>query len=270
MSKKSKSISPLFGFKASKIGLISRDYNIEYPNGYRDFSHHMPEILAALDKEGCDTALFALYSIIPRKGYDLRTSLGEYNTLKFICIEEFEDTKEGRKAGDYVVYYKSDKGWGEQRFRQTFSRVNWLKPEPVQQFVSEALPQRVFGNCAVIICGETNGVKYDKKGGKGIIDPYGILAAIPQEVEVILNPIHDRMTRFEMELKRRFISQNKRWVLAVWNKGKTYKSGKPRKEPAEAWAVYYDGEMVAAESLAHSIEAKIAIVDANPHTINKN
>ncbi len=240
MGKKSKIIPPLFGFKAAKIGLVSRDYNVEYPNGYRDFSHHMPEILAILDKEGCDTALFALYSIIPREGYDLRATLDGYESLKLICIEEFEDSKGGRKAGDYVIYHRTAKGWDEYRFLQAFARVNWLKPEPVEKFASETVPKRVLGNCCIIVCGETNGVKYDKKGGKGIIDPYGVLAAIPPEVEVILNPIHDRMTRFEMERKRRFLSQNKRWLLAVWNRGKTYKSGKPRKEPAEAWAVYYD------------------------------
>lgn len=258
---KTKTKQPLKGFQARKIGIVSRDYNIEYPNGYRDFTNHMPEILATLDKERCDTAIFSLFSIAQRDTYDFRSELDGLNNLKLICLEEFEDSKEKRKAVEYVVYYKSGSDWQEQRFKQVFARVNWLKPELVQKFPRETLPTRIFGNCCIMLCGETNGVKYDKKGSKSIIDPYGFLPAMPPEVEVILNPIHDRMTRFEMDYKRRFLSQNKRWLVAVWNKGKIYKSSKPRKEPGEAWAVYYDGVPVSI-SIENNLEGvEISFLD---------
>lgn len=43
--------------------------------------------------------------------------------------------------------------------------------------------------------------------------------------KIILNPVHDKMTRFEMKLKRRFLPKNNRLVISVWNKEKFQLSG---------------------------------------------
>jgi hypothetical protein len=76
---------------------------------------------------------------------------------------------------------------------------------------------------------------------KAVYDKYGLRAAIPKGVNLILNPIHDRMTRFEMPLKRRFISEGGRWVVSVWNKGKRDKRGCTRDGSGPAWSVFYHG-----------------------------
>ena len=55
-----------------KLGIVARDYNIRFDNGYRDFSHILPETLKFLDDNGCDAVLFSLYSLVPRPGYDPR------------------------------------------------------------------------------------------------------------------------------------------------------------------------------------------------------
>ena len=51
---------------ARKIGIVARDYNVRFQNGYRDFSCALPDVLKLLDDHGCDTVLFSLYSIVPR------------------------------------------------------------------------------------------------------------------------------------------------------------------------------------------------------------
>ena len=100
-----------------------------------------------------------------------------------------------------------------------------------------------MGNITVLLCGETNVVKYDK-GKKSVIDYFGVLKAIPSETRIILNPVHDRMTRFEMKLKRAFLSKHNRLVISVWNKGKTDKKGKNRDGRNPPWTIYSDGKEI--------------------------
>lgn len=258
-------ISPSANNTARKIGLVSRDYNTLYHNGYRDFSYALPAVLQTLDEEGCDTALFSLYSIIPRKGYDVLDVLGDYANLKMVCLEEFKDFKKGRKAGDYVVYYRLPHGWEEYRFRQIFGTINWqTQGEMLRKFVDEELANRVIGNTTILVCGESNGVKYDKAGSKTIIDPYGLVAAIPDNVQIIFNPLHDRMSRFEMVMKRRFLSQRGRWVLSVWNKGNQDKHGKTRDGVQPPWTIFYNGRAVKPTMVPNNFDLYIAYLVANP------
>lgn len=233
---------PQLDFTARRIGLIARDYNIRFPNGHRDFSYVLPDVLTLLDNYGCDVALFSLYSIARRRGYAVLPTLSKYSNLKVICLEEFCDCHTGRKAMDNVLYYQAPAGWAEYRFRQAFGRVNWVAHAGMLRwFAQRETPRRIFGNCCLIICGEVNGVKYDKIGSKMIIDPHGIAAAIPPNVDVILNPQHDRTSRFEMPLKRQALSVNGRTVITVWNRGKRDKRGRTRDGNGAPWSVFRDG-----------------------------
>ena len=118
-----------------------------------------------------------------------------------------------------------------------------MKKTEVDNFVANEVPRRVMGNCCVLLCGETNGVKYSKHDKK-IHDTFGLREAIPSAVNIILNPIHDRMTRFEMKLKGQFLSENSRWVISVWNKGKQDKNGKTKDGNGPAWTVFHDGNEI--------------------------
>ena len=123
-----------------------------------------------------------------------------------------------------------------------------MSEHQIDNFVKNELPKRCLGNCCVLLCGETNGVKYSKSDKK-IHDVYGLREAIPKNVNIIMNPIHDRMTRFEMKLKRKFLSENHRWVISVWNKGKQDKNGNVRDGAGPAWTVYYNGKEVNVERI---------------------
>ena len=67
-------------------------------------------------------------------------------------------------------------------------------------------------------------------------DPFGFSERLlASKVKVILNPIHDYMTRYEMRTKRRRYSLHGRTVVSVWNQGKGKESYLP-------WTVFHDGE----------------------------
>lgn len=243
-----------------KISIVTRDYGTRFSNGYRDFSHALPQLIKKLDDEGCDTVLFSLFSIIPRKGYDCFNTLKGLKNIKAVLLEEFQDG-ENREAGRFVIYHHTPYGWEEYEFYQVFGTITGMPQQDIDGFVQNEIPKRILGNACILLCGETNGVKYSK-GDKKIHDTFGLREAIPQEnVNVVLNPIHDRMTRFEMKLKRKFLSENNRWVISVWNKGKQDKNGKIKDGKGPAWTVSHDGEELDVPRIQNDLGVEIGVVN---------
>lgn len=221
----------------------------------------MPALLRLLDEQQCDAALFSLYSVIARTDFDIAAILPQLKNIKAIFLEEFVDD-EPRRVSRYLVYHKSVEGWQKYEFHQQFATITGMSRNEVLGFVVSELPKRILGNCAVLICGESNGVKYFKSDQE-IHDTFGLAASIPRSVSIILNPVHDRMTRFEMNMKRIFLSRNMRWVVSVWNKGKRDKNGTIRDGIDPAWTVYYNGIKIPVVSISNDLEVEIGILDAN-------
>jgi hypothetical protein len=239
----------------TKVGVVSRDYRHRYKNGYRDFSFVLPDVLALLDEDGCDGVLFSLFSIVPRKSYEPCASFKKLLSIKAVFLEEFRDGTK-RQGERYIVYYRTREGWKEYEFHQQFGTLANMK----DNFVSEELPKRTLGNCNVLLCGETNAVKYSPKDKK-VHDSFGLRKAIPKSASIILNPIHDRMTRFEMRLKRQFLSENDRWVVSVWNKGKTDKNGRIKDGRKSPWTIFHNGEEVDVSRIDNKLGVDIGILE---------
>ena len=247
---------------ARKIGIVARDYNVRFQNGHRDFSHALPDVLKLLDDTGCDTVLFSLYSIIPRPDYNLREHLLGLHNIRMVCVEEFQDKPRSRKPGKYVVYHRETDEWQEYSFKQAFGRVNWQgEMSMVSRFAQRQVPRRIIGNCCILICGEANAVKYDKTGTKSIIDPCGVLDAIPAAVNLILSPWHDKTSRFELARKKQFLSMEGRTVVSVWNKGKITKTGQARDGQEPAWAVFNNGNPVPVRPIENGFGVDIGVLD---------
>jgi hypothetical protein len=253
-----------------RIGLVSRNYWHMFGRKL-DFSRVLPDVLNVLDEKECDTVLFSLFSI--SRGFSVMDTLSEMNGLKNITAVLYEEftpyskpTKPhqfpGGKPVEQVVCYRRTTAdqWHEYRFSQVFYTLSITKhdkaaakqmdnmsadeykTELLRCFVNKELPDRLWGNCCVLVCGESNGVKRSTRDGKlKVYDDFGASAAVPKDVTVILNPIHDRMSP-KMLIKREFWSTPGRWMISVWNKGKrSKKDGKTRDGNKPAWTVYFNG-----------------------------
>jgi hypothetical protein len=163
----------------------------------------------------------------PRKTYNPLAALKSLKNIKAVFLEFLSDpTRTPAKQltfGHNFIFYRSKKEWRKCERSQKFGSLSQCTELEAQvkmdDFVQNTMPTRTLGNSCILLCGEINGVRYSRKEEK-INDRHGLRAAIPHEVKIVLNPAHDRMTRFEMKLKRKFLSENNRWVISVWNKGK--------------------------------------------------
>ena len=244
--------------KLTRFGIVARDYNKKFKNGCRDFSSVLGGVLKLLDEKGCDSALFSLYSVIPREAFNPYLAFKGLKNIKSIFLEEFTDGKE-REAGNYVVYFREESRWKEYGFKQEFGTIAGASKSIIRNF-HKKIPGRTIGNCCVLLCGETNGVKYSRADRK-VHDTFGLRGAIPENVVVILNPIHDKMTRFEMKLKRQFLSENRRVVMSVWNKGKIFKDGKTRDGEVAPWNIFFDGSEINVQPIDNPFGVEIGVFD---------
>jgi hypothetical protein len=241
--------------KAARIGVVSRDYSRRFKNGHRDFSNALSGVLQILDRNGCDVALFSLFTLLQRNS---SRSFGVMRHVRAVMYEEFTDGKK-RHAQRYVVAHRMGSIWTEYEFKQVFGTLKGSEHK-LANFVHDEMPRRFLGNCCVLLCGETNGVKYSPKD-TSVHDAFGLRKAIPAKVRIILNPVHDRMTRFEMKLKRRFLSENGRLVVSVWNKGKKDKSGRIKDGLKPAWSAFFNGEEKEIQSIPNALGVEIGLVD---------
>ncbi len=250
-SKDAKRTANHYDIKISKLGIVSHDYRYEEKNGFRDFSYAFGQILKCLDDKGCDSVLFSLYTLVNRKTFDEKQYLKSLKNIRSVFIEEFEDNGKDRNVIRYVVYNKIQTGWSDYELSQKFGTLEYTKSfeeNIIKPFNKEVKEQRIFGNYTVLLCGESNIVKYSKTL-KAIEDKFNFLDSIPSNVKIILNPIHDRMTRFEMKLKRKYLSENGRWFVSVWNKGKQDKNGKVKDGKKPPWTVFYNGNNISVEAI---------------------
>ena len=57
---------------------------------------------------------------------------------------------------EYVIYYQEKGQWREQRLTQKFARGPELTKKHIEDFRKEVKEKRLFGNFAILLCGESN------------------------------------------------------------------------------------------------------------------
>jgi hypothetical protein len=256
----SRGIQP--NFKILKVGIVSRDYRCDF-NGHCDFSANLEKLLSIFDQAGCEVILFSLFSFRSRQGFSIKKYFANLNNIKLLMFEtfQFDETNNYKSIGNHAYFVDNRiNKYINYTYQQKFGSLSAISNEEMRSFVENEVPLRIFGNSISLICGETNGVKYSKKE-REVEDTYSLRKAIPADVKIILNPIHDKMTRFEMKLKRIFLSQNNRWIISVWNKGKKDKNGTVKDGANPAWTVYHNGAEVTITPIENNLNYEIGIVD---------
>lgn len=213
-----------------RIALIAHNYNIADSRGFFDYSEHFARINKLCDDQGCDTILYALFTWA-KDSPSPRTRDSIFGGLSHVgrVILEVGNPPNGY---DHVEIWSKDRN-EPLIAKQRFSRAT----DGTKQFFLDDLTARQIGSALLMICGESNIVQLKRKS-KSFDDPYGFenrLRAL--KTRVILNPIHDYMTRYEMREKRRFYSREGRTVVSVWNRGRG-------KEAWFPWTVFHDGNEV--------------------------
>jgi hypothetical protein len=275
--------------KARKIGIVSRDYTYRYPNGFWDFSDVLSRVIKKLDDEKCDTVLFSSISIEDRSSFRPLSYVRHVRHIRSVFYEEFTGRyfsptegkwKKGKKAKSrYIVLHRKANEWHEYTFRQMLASLNASKQDrqeakdagkTVKEWMQakidclkKDMPRRLSGNCCLILCGESNGVKIHRDDMKvKVRDDFGVRKAIRKEANVILNPIHDRMGP-RMNVKREFWSRHHRWVISVWNKGKILRDGKTRDGSGHPWMIFHNGKNKTSDvtSLGNDLNVEIGVLD---------
>lgn len=242
----------------ARIGIVSRDYN-----KLRDFRDAFPDVLTLLDRKGCDTVLFSLYSI----GFSKLKSFKPFRSIRLRHVKAvlYEEGGRREKNRQCVVFYRRGYKWHRYvlpggGFPSLKGLTKKQKEEKVGNFVRYAIPGRTLGNCCVIQCGEINGVPYHMDTKK-VLDDFGLGKSLAKEVSVVLNSGHDRMTRFEMKLKRAFLSEKGRWTISVWNKGRKDKKGKTHDGKKPPWTVFHNGVEIDVEPIQNPMGVEIGILE---------
>ncbi len=237
-----------FALNVKKLGIVARDYSYKFSNGHRDFSGVFPKLVSYLDGEECDAILFSLYSLnveVNNNRCDFIMDAlikGKFKFLKAVFYEEFvegggdlKSKNNKRHSRKFVGVFRDGDAWYRREWNQFFGSMKEVGLEKIDEYVNVELPRRAVGNCCIVLCGESNAVRY-RRYDKKIHDEHGMRRNIPDKCNLILNPLHDRMTRFEMKLKREFLSKAGRTVVSVWNRGRGRDGNKA------PWTVYHNGK----------------------------
>ena len=235
---------------------MARDYRDKESNGHSDFSQSFSGILSVLDRNGCDSVLFSPYTFIKRPDFDVTLPLNTLTNIRSIFVEEFMMDNCSRTNIESIVYFKDEDGWSNYQLGgPRFAKLKYtdsFEKTIIEPFKKEVAEQRIFGNCTMLLCGEINVIKYSKVN-KAVHDKFEYLTTLNSNIDVFLNPIHDRITRFEIKLKQKFLSENNRWVVSVWNKGKKDKNCKVRDGKEPSWRAFFNGQEKQIEFIQHEI-----------------
>jgi len=214
-----------------RIAVVSHNYNLLNRYGHHDFAEHVVQTNRICDAEGCDTILYSLFTWDEKSPVqrDYKTLFGGLKNTKCIFLEVGN-----KKSAQKIVEIWLKDGNKPRLIQQKFAKSS--QPLEFKREFIRDINTRVVRNGIIVVCGESNIANYVPKEGN-FRDPFGfndILKSLG--TKVILNPLHDYMTRYEMKKKRAYYSLEGRTVVTVWNQGK--KKGEAR----IPWTVFRNGK----------------------------
>ncbi len=262
-------VGPVSFTKVRVIALVARDRLVESRSADRSFNDtkhgfapYFEAALRAIEKEvktlrkTVDLVVFSLWSHSDAKSGKLRwlDTFPKGTTHRAVLVEIEDQVAELRIRDRRRVY----------ELHQKFGSSRQVKRK--REFVETEMQSRIFGDLLVLLCGESNVISIKRKSNQ-IEDQFGALNRIATlGVDVIVNPIHNYMVRYEMKLKRSALSKRGRVVLSVWNRG-ARKKGHEANESPSPWTAFANRRDVSKslEEIPHPVAeqpgVRIALLD---------
>jgi hypothetical protein len=212
-----------------KVALVSHNYKLTDSRGLYDYSEHFARINKLCDENGCDTILYSLYtwdqdSPVVRKHDAI---FGGLDHIQRIILEVGQPGPKGIDHSE--VWFRGQQV--PRTARQHFGKSS--DPTASKRAFMNDLPARRVADGLLVMCGETNIASMVRHSDFN--DPFRFTDRLGEmNIGLILNPIHDYMTRYEMKKKRCHYSLGGRTVLSVWNQGRGREASLP-------WTVFHDG-----------------------------
>lgn len=201
------------------------------PPHFAEVHKYCTDVFRAITPHRCDTVLFAPWTSTQRVAAWSHKLFPAYSNHRTVIL----GSRKLQSKQEWIQVW--EKG---QRSPMSFLQVfgSSAAPFSIKHRLIEALPRRILGHTALIICGETNILRVVRHS-REIMDDFGARQYLWNAgVKILLNPIHTRMSRPEMRWKRAAFSEGSRWTVAVWNRGFH------RNESAYPWDVHYDGQPI--------------------------
>jgi hypothetical protein len=215
--------------RIARIALVSHDCTRTNSFCLHDYSEQFARINECCDKAGCDTILYALWT------WDIRSPARRQHDTIFANLTSVDRVI--LEVGTPLKHAECAEVWMREFAEPLTAHQRFAKSgesdKKKRQFLDD-LPERRFANGLLMLCGESN-IASLIRGSDRFRDAFDFNDLLDQmDVDVICNPIHDYMRRYEMPRKRAYYSANGRWVVSVWNQGKSGESHTP-------WSVHHDG-----------------------------
>ncbi|HLJ88738.1 MAG TPA: hypothetical protein VKZ53_18105 [Candidatus Angelobacter sp.] len=226
------------------LALIARDSLQDGPDRFnqrqRGFWPFFPEIAYEANRHDADVLMFSSSSHNESSLDELsRKHLFPRGTKHSTVILGVTRLDGEELVEDIEVWHQAHRS--PSRLRQYFAKAS--HPRAQKESLIENLLRRRFGHTMLLLCGEVNIVKTQR--GKGdIVDDLHFRSRLRDlGINLVLNPSHTYMHRYEMAFKRQAISRPGRYLISVWNRGDP-KKGTESKVP---WIAYRNGKNITAE-----------------------
>ena len=166
--------------RIKRLAVVGREYRGNKDEG---FDRVFLDVIQYADRKACDAILFALYTT-NWTWHQVEHELGQLRDLKHVravFVEHLDPQAPQRTVTRYCVYYRlGNEPWEAYTMKQAFGKLKKTKREvreTIEPFLAEARKLRNLGNCAVVLCGETNILNYSQKFGR-VTDPHDYLGSI--------------------------------------------------------------------------------------------
>jgi hypothetical protein len=243
--------SPAGGSALRRVGIVSYDFSgkSDFSVSTDDWPPAYHQIHPLLDGVGCD-AIF--YPLLPAETSFASTApdkpaFEELKSVRYIYAGTTPDPEGRRRVSAWIGDVPQPRVMTE----HALTKDQFIR-DPVT--ILGDLQDRVFDNAFLLFAGEMNAITFQRSTGD-FLDHVGLIPFFEErQVSIVLNPASYYMRRWQIRLKRLFLSHADRTVISLWSK-KAWPKPEFVGEAARPWAAYQGGDVATSEIMEIPSEA---------------